>query len=69
VAIVRFVVISRDGETLWSDPHAKGAVSGEPLEVKMGFDVLDNEVQVLTETAGNAFEMLLTRFREAKSAR
>ncbi len=69
VAIVRFTLISRDGETLWADPRAKGAMSGEPLEVKMGFDVLDNEVQVLTETAGNAFEALLTRYREAKSAR
>jgi len=66
VAIVRFVLVNREGETLWRDPRARGAISQEPLEVKMGFDVLDNEVQVLTETAGNAFETLLTRYREAK---
>lgn len=63
VAVVSFALHSRDGEVLWSDPRARGAVSPEPLEVKMGFDVLDNEVQVLTETAASAFDELLRHYR------
>ena len=63
VAVVTFALLRRDGEVLWSDPRARGTVSTEPLEVKMGFDVLDNEVQVLTETAASAFDELLRRYR------
>lgn len=63
VAVVTFALLRRDGEVLWSDPHARGTISTEPLEVTMGFDVLDNEVQVLTETAASAFDELLRRYR------
>lgn len=62
--IVRFTVFNKDGQEIWRDSRAVGAVAKGALRTTMGADIVENESEVINEATGLAIDALLQRYQQ-----